>query len=776
MKAVIATTISMVLLGVLVLGTIASHVSAGTSELWGADGELWSPTSRLPDFSYAGYHAGEEPIPNIAVVKNVKIDFGAKGDGSTDDTQAFKNAIAGTDNGALLIPAGTYKISDRLVVNKNNIVFRGEGMDKTTIHFTKNLTEAVGSGPWQYGQGGMLWVGKTNDIGGAPAVGDELTKVTAAVSRGSKNITVADGSNLKAGMFIVLHFKNSSFDKHLHNDQTNPGSCAWQPHPLDYVVKIDKVSGNTVTLYQPLRFDLRSGWLPPVKSYDPVTEVGIENLHITFNSNSYPGHLKEKGHNPLTFRGSLNCWFRNIKISNHDNGPVFERATKHVTGDTYICTGRKGHHGFSFDVSSMDCLLENFDMQSGYIHDITVNHHANGNVIRNGKGKNINFDHHRDAPFENLFSNVHIGSGTRMYTSSGAGCAGPHSAARETFWNIKSSGWSAAPTPNWGYIQCNVIGANTTNKTEDREWYEQVTNIQPPELYEAQLERRLGNQVDRVDMPAISPDGGIITEPTQVSITCGTSGATIHYTTDGTTPSVSSPSYSTPITINQTATLKAVGIKDGLANSYIAQAAFTFKVLPEGIHAVQAVTASKDDGNVPENTIDDNLNTRWSAEGTDEWIMFDLGSEKTVGSVWIAWYQGATRTSDFGISVSTDGSSWTSVYSGRSSGTSTELEQHSFSPVAACYVRIDCHGNSVNNWNSITEVLISKTSSSTALHRRTRDTRGRGRHRTAPALYTITGRRIIAQSAMLHPGVYIRSHARAESPSTRLLFLDRRCQ
>ena len=50
------------------------------SELWGATGEKWSPTSHLPDFSFAGYHSGEKPIPTIPPTANVKS-YGAKGDG-----------------------------------------------------------------------------------------------------------------------------------------------------------------------------------------------------------------------------------------------------------------------------------------------------------------------------------------------------------------------------------------------------------------------------------------------------------------------------------------------------------------------------------------------------------------------------------------------------------------------------------------------------------------------------------------------------------------------
>ena len=55
-------------------GAAADAKSGGpeTSELWGKAGEAWTPQSRLPDFSYAGYHCGDDPIPDVPVVANVR--------------------------------------------------------------------------------------------------------------------------------------------------------------------------------------------------------------------------------------------------------------------------------------------------------------------------------------------------------------------------------------------------------------------------------------------------------------------------------------------------------------------------------------------------------------------------------------------------------------------------------------------------------------------------------------------------------------------------------
>ena len=119
-----------------------------------------------------------------------------------------------------------------------------------------------------------------------------------------------------------------------------------------------------------------------------------------------------------------------------------------------------------------------------------------------------------------------------------------------------------------------------------------------------------------------------------------------------------------------------------------------------------SVVASANDGNLPQNTLDNTLATRWSAQGNGQWIRYDLSGLAAIDHVDIAWYLGDTRVSSFDIQVSLDTVTWTKVFSGQSSGQTVQLESYAFPTAAGRYVRIVGHGNSTSAWNSITEVAI----------------------------------------------------------------------
>ena len=82
-------------------------------------------------------------------------------------------------------------------------------------------------------------------------------------------------------------------------------------------------------------------------------------------------------------------------------------------------------------------------------------------------------------------------------------------------------------------------------------------------------------------MPVISPASGTFTAAQSVTITDATASATIHYTTDGSTPTASSLAYQAAIPLSSLTTVQAMAIAPNYANSGVASATFKFQT-PSG--------------------------------------------------------------------------------------------------------------------------------------------------------------------------------------------------
>jgi unsaturated rhamnogalacturonyl hydrolase len=131
--------------------------------------------------------------------------------------------------------------------------------------------------------------------------------------------------------------------------------------------------------------------------------------------------------------------------------------------------------------------------------------------------------------------------------------------------------------------------------------------------------------------------------------------------------------------------------------------------------AAPLVSASgSETGNTPANTVDGSLATRWSQNGLGEWIKFELPSVTTLDHIDIAFFKGNERSSLFDLQLSTNGTNWITVFSGRSSGSSLDLETFSFPPQPAKFVHYTGNGTSIAGyyWNSLTEVSIPLPSAS----------------------------------------------------------------
>jgi hypothetical protein len=81
--------------------------------------------------------------------------------------------------------------------------------------------------------------------------------------------------------------------------------------------------------------------------------------------------------------------------------------------------------------------------------------------------------------------------------------------------------------------------------------------------------------------PTFNPGGGTFNNATSVTMNSITSGATIRYTTDGSTPTETNGTiYSGPVTVGATTTLKAIAYAAGFLDSSVTTATYTLQVAP----------------------------------------------------------------------------------------------------------------------------------------------------------------------------------------------------
>lgn len=234
----------------------------------------------------------------------------------------------------------------------------------------------------------------------------------------------------------------------------------------------------------------------------------------------------------------LNYWIKNVETIDADAGVILSGArfgtlTGCVFRTNKRTTGKTGHHAVFLVGNSQDNLITNFTFKTAFIHDLTVEGLAHGNVFSRGTGTRLCFDHHRNAPYENLFTDLNVGDASRLWSSSGTTGRGPQSAARSTVWNIRktTNKFPAIPNqtdnkPDW--FQLNVVGlagitTNAAGRTD--QWVEggDFTSLEPANLYDAQLAFR--KAIASLEAPSAIANGVRIDFPVSGMISLSNTGS-----------------------------------------------------------------------------------------------------------------------------------------------------------------------------------------------------------------------------------------------------------
>ena len=170
--------------------------------------------------------------------------------------------------------------------------------------------------------------------------------------------------------------------------------------------------------------------------------------------------------------------------------------------------------------------------------------------------------------------------------------------------------------------------------------------------------------------PTFSPAAGTYYGTQSVELSCGTAGATIYYTTDGTTPSSSSAVYSSAIEVSSTTTIKAIAMKDDYDDSEVASATYVIKSPVAGyvVDFEEALAAYSDwtFTNAEQGTgaITAHGGTYYATTGGKATASFQTKTKVAYPNVFTCYVSRTTSNdtaSNWKIQVSSDGSSWTDI-------------------------------------------------------------------------------------------------------------------
>ncbi|MFD2334124.1 DUF4038 domain-containing protein [Cohnella sp. GCM10020058] len=174
-----------------------------------------------------------------------------------------------------------------------------------------------------------------------------------------------------------------------------------------------------------------------------------------------------------------------------------------------------------------------------------------------------------------------------------------------------------------------------------------------------------------VNPPTMSIGGGTYDSMQGVAITSTTTGATIYYTTDGTTPTTASPVYTGPLLVTspypETIVLKAIAVKSGMAIS--PQSIAYYKLLTQNLALNRTYSSSSQyDASQTAAKAFDGSASNWQATSghyANEWIQVDFGSNLTFNTAVISEY--GHRTTGFQVQY-WNGSGWAAAYTGTTIG------------------------------------------------------------------------------------------------------------
>jgi len=506
----------------------------------------------IQDFSYAGYQAGEKPLPIIAgpLFNVTQSPYNADNTGSHDATVAIQSAIntaQSAGGGVVFLPAGLYSISVHganayaLRINAPNVVLRGAGAGNTfLLNTTTNMR----------GKSIILITGPS--AAGFYSSGAASALITQDLHGPAVEIPVAGTAGFAPGQWIVVRADctDAWIAEHNEPDWTGHGS---QLQGIAYFRRVVAVSAaaNTLTLNAPTRYYLKTRDNARVVRLNsaPLLNCGLEDFSIANvqhggtgwgeNDYSVAGTPAYDVHDSYAVRivRARDSWMRDLATFQ----PAGNTTTCHLLSNGILlseCTqvtltncdfqrteyGGGGGNGYLYRLgNSSDCLLDNCRSTFTRHGFVLSQMAATGNVFHECTDKDSkhqtgdtgfqitsggNSDHHMHFSHANLVDDC-TGDGSGWEARYRPYGSVPHhdlTAAHSVFWNTRGIGGGPSyvvqsEQSRYGYVigtrgtrngvSLSTYGGTKCDPVDYVEGVGQGGSLEPFSLYEDQLNRRL---------------------------------------------------------------------------------------------------------------------------------------------------------------------------------------------------------------------------------------------------------------------------------------------
>ena len=486
---------------------------------------------RIADFSYAGYHNGEKAIGSPAVAAVFEVtSFGADKTGASDATKSAQDAIAAAQKnggGVVHFAAGLYRIDGVLNVTAAKIVLRGDGADKSRLHFSKSA--------------GLSFASHLTFRGNLVDSAEQLLAVDGAPF--SSAVTVKDASAFKPGddvvvgwvitdAFIAEHQMSGTWDH-----AGNAFAHKWQPFFRRQVVAVDgKSTPNTITVDVPLRYPAKLRDQASIKKQTGyLDEVGVEDLGFA-NAVGWDAAWSVDQVHVLELHGVKDAWVRRIASFTSPSAPpsgdgqgahlqsggLIVDVAKRVTiadSDLRLAENRGGGgNGYLFEVRQSSEVLfrdlvaadgrHNFIQNwgfgaSGIVWLRVKSSGGLGFLSKGGVSFTGNSEFHHSLALACLIDQSTFDDGWKIANRGSESTYAGHTGTLDVMWSSSGKGRLISRQFGYGYVvgtreiqvvttlQGIVLDGDGTAPEDYTEGLDKGATLEPQSLYEDQLARRL---------------------------------------------------------------------------------------------------------------------------------------------------------------------------------------------------------------------------------------------------------------------------------------------